>query len=158
LIGRGKTKICELHGSALIGNQDILGLEVPMVYPTVMAMLDSIYDLKEDTPNQLIVACVDTLLGNTGKQISLRAIFQNNVDTVRGIQNALQGQNVSMSMAAGLVMQMDLILLILLLLQVHTNLVQGLDSVRSLGDKIPCSVNGAIGADANNFLEFQTIG
>lgn len=47
-----------------IGDQNVLRLEIPMVYSKAVAMFRGIQNLEEDAPDQGIMTYISTTLGN----------------------------------------------------------------------------------------------
>ena len=55
VISSGQSKIGELASHALVGDQNVLRLEIPVVDSNRMAVLNSIQDLKESTFGPVII-------------------------------------------------------------------------------------------------------
>ena len=55
MISSGQSKIGELASHALVGDQDVLRLQIPVVDSNRMAVLNSIQDLKESTFGPVII-------------------------------------------------------------------------------------------------------
>jgi hypothetical protein len=83
----GESKIGELAGHALVGDQDVLRLEVPVVDSNRVAVFHGIQDLKESTLGQSIVAYILALLGDVGEQITFRAVLDDDVGAVNGVHD-----------------------------------------------------------------------
>jgi len=93
----------------VIGYQNVLGLQVPVVDPNGVAELDSVQKLKEDMLGQSVVAHKTALFSNIREQIAFGTVFDDNECAVWAVQNPHEGNDIRM--LAGLVMQSNLPLL-----------------------------------------------
>jgi hypothetical protein len=73
----------------MIGYQDVLRLQVPVIDPNGMAVFYGIQDLKKDSLGKIILTDILATLGDIVEQITLRAKLQNDIDTV-GVVDDLQ--------------------------------------------------------------------
>lgn len=89
----------------MVGDQDVLGLQVAMVNTNGMTILDGIQDLQERVLGQLIVAHEPALFGDIGEQVALWAEFDHDERAVRAIQNAEERDHIGM--LAGLMVKSD---------------------------------------------------
>jgi hypothetical protein len=83
----GQSKVGELDGLSIVGDKDVLRLEVPVVDPQVMAVLDGIQDLKEHLLGEFVLTNILTTLCDVQEEIALRAVLENNIDAVRVVHN-----------------------------------------------------------------------
>lgn len=148
MISSGQSKISELASHALVGDQDILWLQVPVVDSNRVAVFNSIQDLEESTLSPVIVTNEFALLSDVGEQVTFRAVLHDNVCAVRSIHNLDQGNNVRMS--ASLVVELDLPLLKLALAWLKANLVKRLYSIRNVGLNVYGSVDDSISSDSED--------
>jgi hypothetical protein len=116
-----------------------------MVDSTAMAVLNSIQDLEESAPGKLVVADKIALFCNVAKEIPLRAIFDDNIRAIGGIENLHQGYDIGV--ATGATVQSNLTLLELHLTWFQTNFVQRFNSVFRVGVDVQSSVHDAVSSD-----------
>lgn len=83
----GQSKVGELDGLSIVGDKDVLRLEVPVEDPQVMAVLDGIQDLKEHLLGEFVLTNILTTLCDVQEEIALRAVLKNNIDAVRVVHN-----------------------------------------------------------------------
>jgi hypothetical protein len=82
-----KTKICKLDLSAVLGDQDILWLEISVVDTERMAILNSIEELQENPLRQDVVAYKVAMLGDVREKVTLWAVLDNDISAVDGMQD-----------------------------------------------------------------------
>jgi len=109
VIGSGKSKIGQLDSHTLVGDEDILWLQIPVVDSNRMAVLHGIQDLEKGPLGKGIVPNILASLRDVGKEITLGAVLNDNVSAVRRVHDLDQGNHIGMG--TGLVMQLDLALL-----------------------------------------------
>ena len=109
-----------------------------------MTECNGIQDLEESPPNQLIVADIKAVLGDTRKEIALWAILKNHVGGIVRIHDLEQRNHIGMM--AGLVVQLDLSLLESSLSGVQTNFIQGLDGILLSGIDVLGRVDYSVGS------------
>jgi hypothetical protein len=90
----------------VVGNQNVLRLQVPVVDPNGMTELDGIQNLQESMLGQMIVAHEPAVLGDVREQVTLGAEFDHNEGAVRAFQDAQEGHNIGM--VTCLIVQSDL--------------------------------------------------
>lgn len=151
-----KAKVGQLDRHSLVRHQDVLGLEVPVVDPEGVAELHGIQQLQKHTLDQGVVADKVPFVGDTGEEITLRAVFHYDVGTVLGIHDAGKGHDVGM--LAGQMVQTDLTLLVLELAGVQPSLVECLDRIADVGVDVQGRVDDPVGADTEDAGEFQAVG
>lgn len=104
-----EAKVGKLAGHSLVSHQNVLRFQVPVVDSNRMAVLHGIQDLEEGALGKRIIANILALLGDVGKQITFRAVFDDNVCAVRGVHDFYQRDNVGVG--TGLVVKLDFPLL-----------------------------------------------
>ena len=72
---------------AMVGNQDILGLQVSVINPDGMAVLHRVQDLQKGVLGQLIVANKSTVLGNIGEEVAFRTVFNHDKCAIRAFKD-----------------------------------------------------------------------
>lgn len=149
---RGQAEIRQLHGPAAIGHQDILGLEVSMVDPHGMAMLDRVQDLEEGSFGQVVIPEVELLLRDTGKEVAFWAVLQDHKGAVGRIQDLDEGDDARMQ--TGFMMELDLPLLERAGPGIQANLGQGLDGIADIGIDVHGRVDDPISPDSDNAGKF----
>lgn len=143
-----QSKVCKLARHALVGDQDVLWLQVPVEDAHGMAVLDGVQDLDKSALDHGIVPHKLALLGDVGEQVTFRAVFNDNIGAVWGVHDFDQGNHVGMG--TGLVVELDLPLLELALTRFQTDLVQGLDGIGHVGLDVHGCVHDSIGSDTEN--------
>ena len=109
MVGGGKSKVGQFDGHALVGDQDVLRLQVPVVDSNGMAVLDSIQNLEKSPLGKGVVTDILASFGDVGKEITLRAVLNDNVGAIWRVHDLHQGNHIGMG--TGLVVQLDLTLL-----------------------------------------------
>lgn len=71
----------------MVGNQNVLRLQVPVVDPKSMAVLNGIQNLKKDSLGEIILTHILSAFGDVVEQISFRAILHDNVGAVMVIDD-----------------------------------------------------------------------
>ena len=155
-VRRGKSKVRQLDGMAAIGNQDILGLEVPVVDSNGVAVRNGIQDLEKGILDQSIITNIETLLGDAREEITLGAVLQNDIGAILRVHNLNQRDHVGVT--AGFVVELDLSLLEASLPRVESELVQGLDRILPSGKDILSGVYYAIRTHSENAGQFKPSG
>jgi hypothetical protein len=140
----------------MVGNQDVLRLQVAMVDPNGMTILNGIQNLQEGMLGQLIVAHETALLGDVGEQVTLGTELNHDESAIRAVQNAEQRHNIGV--LARLVVQSDLPSLKASLSGVQSNLWQGLHGVRDIAQDVDGLVNDSISTDSKDRDKFQSSG
>lgn len=143
-----KPKISQLDRPALIGDQDVLRLEISVVDTHIMAELNGTQDLQEHTPDQSVIADVIALFRDAGEEVTFAAVFHDDIDTFGRIHDPEQGNHTGM--LTGHVVQLDLALLALELAGVEASLVEGLDGVHDVGMDVNGGVDDAISTHAQD--------
>lgn len=87
VIGGGQTEVSQLDSVAMVGDQDVLRLQIPVVNSKLMAVLHGIQDLEEDLLGKFILTHIPTTLRDIQEEVALGAILQNNIDAVGIIHN-----------------------------------------------------------------------
>lgn len=155
ILGR-KAKVGELHGHALVRHQNVLRLQIPVVNPNGMAELYGIQELKEHTLDQGVIPDKVALVGDAGEQIAFGAELHHDVGTIRGVHDAIEGDDVGM--LAGPVVETNLALLILELSGIQPGLVESFDGISNVRVDVQGSIYHSIGADAEDAGEFKPVG
>ena len=75
---------------ALIGNQNVLRLQVTVVDPNGMAILNGIQDLEERMLGELIVSNESAVLGDVREEVSFGTEFDDHKGAVRTVENTDQ--------------------------------------------------------------------
>lgn len=140
----------------MVGDQDVLRLQVPVVDSQGMTELHGIQDLEKSMLGQVVVADEVALVGDAGEQVAGGTELKDHIGAIRGIHDAHQGRHVGM--LAGQVVQADLALLELQLAGIQTGLVEGLDGKHDIGADIHGGVDDAVCADAQDAGQLQTVG
>jgi len=139
---RGKSKVRQLDSHTAIRNQDVLRLQIAVVYPYRVAELYGIQYLKEDPLGQVVVTDVMASLRDIRKEITIGTEFNDDKGCIDGVHDLNQRNHVRMM--AGLMVQLYLPLLEFPLSRIQSGFVQGLDGVKNAGVDIDGRVNDAI--------------
>jgi hypothetical protein len=153
VVSSGKSKIGEFAGHALVSNQDVLWLEVPVVDSNGVAVLNGIQDLEEGALDKIIIANVLALLGDVGEQVTFWAVLDYDIGAVWSIHDLDQRNYIGVS--TGLVVELDLPLLELPLARLKTNLVERFYGIGNVCLDVHGSVDYSIGAYAQDASQLQ---
>ena len=121
MIFSGEAKVGELHSPTAIGDQYVLGLQVPVIYPNGVAEVDRIQNLEEGILGHGVIVKILTFLRDTREEITFRAKLQNHKCAVKGRHYLNHGHHIGMM--AGLMMELYLPLLECLLSGIQANLI-----------------------------------
>lgn len=102
---RGQTEIGELDRVSVVRYQDVFRLEIPMINPNGVTMLNGIQNLQESMFGKTVVSNEMAVFGDIREQISFRAELDHNEGAIRAVENADQRNHVLV--LTGLVMQSD---------------------------------------------------
>ena len=138
-----EAKVGELHRPTAIGDQYVLGFEVPVVNPNGMAEVDRIQNLEERILGHGVIVKILTFLRYTREEITFGAKLQNHKCAVVGRHDLNHGHHIGMM--AGLMMKLYLPLLECLLSGIQANLIQSLNRVRDIRVDIDRCVYDTIG-------------
>ena len=111
----------------MIGDEDVLRLEVAVIDAQIMTKLNGAQDLQEDRLDQEIVADEMALFGDAGEEVPSRTEFEDNVRAFGGIHDA--GQPDHIGMLASQTVEPDLALLAFQLPRIQADLVECLDGI-----------------------------
>lgn len=150
----GESKVGQLAGHALVGDQDVLRLQVPVVDSNGVAILYGIQNLEKGPLRKSVVSNVLALLRDIGEEVTFRAVLNDHIGAVRGIHDLYQGNHIGVG--AGLVVELDLPLLELLLPRLQAKLVESLDGIGGVGVDVQSGVHYSIGANTENSGELQS--
>lgn len=156
MIFSSEAKVGELHSPTAIGDQYVLGFQVPMVYPNGMAEVDRIQNLEERILGHGVIVKILTFLRDTREEITFRAKLKDHKCAVVSRHNLNHGHHIGMM--ASLMMKLDLPLLECLLSGIQANLVQSLHRVRDIRVDIDRCVYDAIGTHSQYARQSQPVG
>ncbi len=139
---RGKSKVGQLNGHTAIRHQDVLRLQIAVVYPYRVAELYGIQYLEEDPLGQVIVADVMASLRDMRKEITIGTEFNDDKGCIDGVHDLNQRNHVRMM--AGLMVQLYLPLLEFPLSRIQSGFVEGLDGIQNVGVDVDGAVNDAV--------------
>lgn len=149
-----QSKVGEFHSGAIVGEEDVLRLQVPMVDTNGVAILDGIQDLEKGVLGQLIVADKVAEFGNVGEQVALGTILNHAISALRAVQDAKQGEDIGM--LAGLVMEGNFAFLEPSLSGVQSKLGKRFDGVEVVGEEVDGAVDDSVGTHSKDGHEFQS--
>lgn len=141
---------------AIIGNQYVLRLEIPVVNSYGMAELHSVQDLEEGMLGKPVVPDKASTLSDVAKQIAFRAVLEHDKGAVGAVQDAHQGDHIGM--LAGLVVHRNLSSLEALLSGIQSMFGERLDGVQFVGVNVDGLVDNPIGTNSENGDELKPIG
>lgn len=171
---RGEAKVRQSNASASLGHENVFGLEIAVVDALVVSVEHGFQQLEQNDFGGRSVGLEHASIHNGGEEIVL-AVLQNNVQTVAGLVDGVQRQNVRVDLdvvvkgdfavdVRGLVVEgrqrhllkrefvgVDNLASAVVELR---SLANDLDGVASVGVDVGGSVDGAIGPRADHF--FQT--
>lgn len=90
----GKTEVRQFYVCALRVGEDVVRLQVTVVDPVLVAVLDGVEDLDEDTLEELVVAGVDEALHHGVEEVAARAEVEDDVDEVVALVRPVDGDDV----------------------------------------------------------------
>jgi len=117
-----------------------------------VAVLNSVEELQEDTLGQDVVAYKVAMLGNVGEEVTLRAILDNDISAVDGMQDLDEVDHVWV--CAGTVVQGDFPFLEPALSGIESDFGKSLDGVWNVGVDIDSSVDDTVCTNAQDTGEF----
>lgn len=79
----GKAEVSKLDGVAVVSDQNILRLQVPVVDAQGVAVSNGVQDLEECTSGKFVIAGIPSALSDVGEQIAVGAVLQNYVCAFR---------------------------------------------------------------------------
>lgn len=141
---------------AIIGNQNVLRLEVPVVDPKGMAVLDGIQKLEEHVLGKSVVTNEASSLSDIAEKVTFRAVLDDNERAVGAIHDAHQRDHIGM--LAGLIMHGDLSSLEALLSGVHSMFGEGFHGVQLIGVDVDSLINNTVGTYSENGNKFESVG
>lgn len=129
-----------------------------MVDSPVVAVLDGVQDLEEDSLGKLILANVLSALGDVVEEIAFGAILQNNIDAVGAVHDPEHGDHVGMFRC--LVVESNLAPLESGLPAVQggpigVELAQTLHGILDPGVDIDGTINNSVGTGAQNLGQLE---
>lgn len=150
----GEPEIGKLQSKSIIGYQDVLWLQVPVVNAYGMTVRYSIQELKESILDKRFLANVECLVGDPGEEVASRAELKDNVGTIRSVHDFEHGYHIGM--IADLVMELDLALLEGPLPWFETNFVECLyGELEAVIMDMNAPVDDSICAYSENFNELD---
>lgn len=143
MVRGSQTKVCELAGHTLVGDQDVLRLEVPVEDVVGMAELHGIQDLKESHLDESVIANEHTSLRDVSEEIAFGAILHDHIRAVVCFEDLYHGDDIGVS--AGLDMEVDFSLLEFLLTGFQSKFIECLDRVGNVGLDVYGCVDDSVG-------------
>ena len=144
----GKSKVGKLDGTALVGDQDILRLQIAMVDSHGMTEQDGIQDLKERMFGEIVVSDKTALFSDVGEEVAFRTKLEHHKGAVRAVENAYQGDHVGVltsSMVKSYLSTLDPTLT-----SIKASFGKSLDGIRNIGQDIDGLVDNSKSADSKD--------
>lgn len=138
----------------MVGDQDVLRLQVPVVNTNRMTKLDCIQNLQEGMLGEEVVSNESALFGDVGKQIAFWTVLDHHECAVWAVKNLDQGDHIGM--LAGKVVELYLSFLEPALSGIQSNFGQGLDGVWLVGEDVNGCVDHPVGADSKDRSELES--
>lgn len=155
-VGGRESKVGQFYSVAVIGNQNVLRLEVPVVDPDGMAKLNSIQKLEKDVLGKLIVSNEAAALGNVAEKITFGAVLNHDKCAVGTVQYAHERDHIGMM--AGLIVHGNLSSLETLLTGIQSMFGKGLYGVQFVGVNVDGLVDHTVSTHTENGNEFESVG
>lgn len=155
IIRSGKSKVGKLDSHATVRDQNVLGLEIPVVDADGMAVHDSIQDLKKSLLGEKIITNKVASFRYAGEQVAFWTEFNDHERTVDAVHDADQRHNIGMT--AGLVVELDLPLLELALSGIETEFIEGLHRVWNVGMNVDGSVDDPVCSNSQDARQLQAV-
>lgn len=148
-VRRGKAEVCKQNVGAGVGNQNILGLEVPVVDSQAVAVLHGIQDLEKGAANKSIITHIPAFFRDIREEVSLGAVLQHNISAVLVVDNLEHGHYIRVG--RGSVVKLDLSRLELLLpavqgFSIWVRFAQGFDRIPDTSGVVEGRIHDAISA------------
>lgn len=158
VIGGGQSKVGKLDGGAVVLDEDVLRLEIAMVDPQAVAMLDGVQDLEKDTLGEIVLAHILAALRDVLEEISLWAALEYHIDAVRVVNNLVHRHNVGVG--RGEVVQADLagLEVVLSAIQggpIRVELAQALDGIADIVVQIDGRIHHSIRTRPQDAVELE---
>lgn len=141
---------------SMVGDQDVLRFQIPMVDPDGMAILDSIQNLKKSMFGQLVVTHKVALFSNVGEKVAFRAEFNDDKRAIWAVEYADQGYHVGM--LTSLMMKSYLSSLETMLSGIQSMFRKCLYSIGNVSVDVDGLVNNAVGSNTKDRDKFKSIG
>ena len=93
----GKTEVRQIWGRAVLTDEDVFRLQIPMEDMTTMAGEDGIHNLEEYLPQQLIVLPINTISTNLIEKSAAVTIFEDDVNMFVVLEYTVHGDDIGMS-------------------------------------------------------------
>ena len=132
----------------IVGDQNILRLEIPMVDSNGVAKLNGIQKLQENVFGQAVVAYEMPLFGDIGEQVTFRAILDHHICAFWAVQNSHERNHIGM--LTGLVMESNFCLLETSLSGIQSMLGKSLHGVELVRIDVDSLIHNAIGPKTKN--------
>ena len=94
MVSGGQSEIGKLDLVPSLGDQDVLWLEIAVVDTVSVTMGNGIQDLEENILCCLVVSDITAVFGNVQEEISLWAVFHDDVSAVLVVEDPQKGNNV----------------------------------------------------------------
>lgn len=154
MVSRRKSKIGELASHALISDEDVLWLQIPMIDSNRMAVLHGIQDLEEGSLDQILVANVLALLGDVREQVTFWTVLHYNIGAIRSIHDLDEGDYVWVR--TRLVVELDFSLLELPLTGLKPDLVECLHGIGNIGLDVHGCVDDSISSNSEDASQLKS--
>lgn len=148
MVSRRKSKISELASHALVSDEDILWLQVPVVDSNRMAVLHGIQDLEEGALDQILVANVLALLSDVREQVTFWAVLHYNISAIRSIHDLDERDYIWV--CTRLVVELDFSLLELPLSGLKPDLVECLHGIWNVGLNVHGCVDNSVSSNSED--------
>lgn len=91
-----EAEIGDGNSEPVVEAQDVLGFEVPMIYPQRMAVFDGIEKLEEYVFNKVVLSKVTAMVQDLREEVTVGSVVHDEVGVVVLLYNPVEGDNVWM--------------------------------------------------------------
>ena len=147
-VGGREAKVGKFDSSSLIRDQDVLRLQIPVVNPNGMAVLDRVEYLEKCLLGEMIVSDEVAMFGDIGEQVAFWTVFDHNEGAIKAVEDADQGDHIGVLTCP--VMELDFATLDTALARIKASPGKRLHGIWDVGQDIDGLVHDTKGSNAEN--------
>jgi len=92
-ISRSKTKVRDSDPKTVIEAEDVLRLQISVIYPERMAIFHRIEQLEEDVLDESVITKIAAAMQYLGEQVMVRSVVHDDVCQVAFLHHAVKGDH-----------------------------------------------------------------
>lgn len=158
MIRSRQAEVSQLDSVTMVGDQDVLRLQVPMVDSELVAVIDGIEDLKEDLLGELVIADILSTLCDVEEQVTFRAELENDEYTIDIVYNLVHGHHIAVGRCQIVKTNLSLLVSNLAPLQrgsVCVVLAEALDGVSNSSGDVEGRVDDTVGTSTQDARQLK---